>query len=267
MAIPSIKFTSCQAPSADRFCAAIVQLIGRRLGVRTEFVNNVPWSERERGFDEGAIEVCWMCGWPYAERADSRSADFHLLAARVMGDSRYLDQPIYFSDLVVRADSPFQAFDDLRGGSWAYNEPKSHSGYNAVRYLLAKQNGDGRFFRSVIESGSHAASIDRILTGELDGAAVDSTVLDSIRQNDPERASLLRVIGTIGPSPAPPWVMRSTLSPALRHALRNEFLAMHEHPGGRAILEAAGVKRFGAVTNEDYDPIREMAAAGATIQL
>ena len=260
----SVRFTSCQASSADLFCDAIVQLIGKRLGVRTEFVKDLPWKERERGFDEGTIEVCWMCGWPYAERADTLSTDLGLLAAPVMADPRYRDRPIYFSDIIVRADSRFQAFGDLRGASWAYNEPKSHSGYNVVRYFLAKQNIDGSFFGSVVESGSHAASMDLILAGEVDGSAIDSTVLESFGRSCPEIAPLLRVIGTIGPSPGPPWVMRSSLLPTLRDALRREFLTMHDSADGRAILQAAAVRRFGAVNDEDYDPIREMAAASAT---
>ncbi|MBI2828817.1 MAG: hypothetical protein HYX77_06065, partial [Acidobacteria bacterium] len=93
--------------------------MGDRLGVRTQFVGEMPWQKRERGFDRGEIEVCWMCGWPYAVRADSPSAGIDLIAAPVMAGPRYLDRPVYFSDIVVRADGRFDSFKDLRGGSWA----------------------------------------------------------------------------------------------------------------------------------------------------
>jgi phosphonate transport system substrate-binding protein len=262
-----MKFTSCQAPHADPFCDAVVRFIGERLGVRTQFVKDAPWKERERRFDLGDIEVCWMCGWPYADRADSPSADVDLIAAPVMADPRYLDQPVYFSDVVVRADSTFDSFKNLRGASWAYNEPRSHSGYNAVRYFLAKQNLEGGFFGSVVESGSHEASIDLILSRSVDASAIDSTVLEAIRRRRPEITPLLRVIDTIGPSPAPPWVMRASLPQELRDGLRREFLAMHETTEGRAILQPAAVQRFGAVNDRYYDAIREMAAISARIQL
>jgi phosphate/phosphite/phosphonate ABC transporter binding protein len=267
MSIPSLTFTSCQAPSADLFCEAVAGFIGRRIGVRTEFVTNCPWKERERAFDRGEIAVCWMCGWPYAERADTSGADVELIAAPVMADSRYLGRSVYFSDIVVRADSRFRSFDDLCGASWAYNEPKSHSGYNVVRYYLAGRNIDGAFFGSVVESGSHAASIDLILGGTVDASAIDSTVLEAVGRYRPEIVPLLRVIGTIGPSPAPPWVMRSSLSPSVRDALRREFLTMHESLAGRALLANAAVRRFAPVTNDDYNPIREMAALAASVRL
>jgi phosphonate transport system substrate-binding protein len=261
-----LKFTSCQAPSADPFVAELVRLIGKQLGIPTELVNGVPWKEREQQFDRGDIDVCWMCGWPYADRADSRAA-LELIAAPVMADPRYSDRPIYFSDVVVRADSTFKAFQDLRGASWAYNEPRSHSGYNVVRYFLALKKIDGGFFGKVVESGSHASSVDLIVSGSVDASAIDTTVLAAIATRRPEVTSKLRVIETIGPSPAPPWVMRSSLPQSVRDAVRRGFLSLHESAEGRAILQEGALQRFAAVNDKDYDPIREMAALAAATRL
>jgi phosphonate transport system substrate-binding protein len=266
MATPALKFTSCQAPSADPLCEALVEFVGHSMGLPTEFVADRSWKERESAFDSGDIDVCWMCGWPYTERADT-SAAVDLIAAPVMADPRYLGLPVYFSDVVVRADSRFHAFADLRGGSWAYNEPKSHSGYNVVRWFLAEQNITGPFFGSAIESGSHADSIELILRGDVDAGAIDSTVLAAIGRIRPAATRSLRVIETIGPSPAPPWVMRSSLPPALRETLRRAFLTVHDSADGRAILQEAAVLRLGAVTDRDYDPSRAMAATAAAIRL
>lgn len=260
MTRPSLTFTSCQAPIADPFCEAVVRLVGQRLGVPTQFIVDVPWTEREQRFDRGEIQVCWMCGWPYVERADGGLAQLELLAAPVMADSRYLERPVYYSDVVVRADSTFASFADLRGAAWAYNEPKSHSGYNVVRYLLATRSIGSGFFRSVVESGSHQASVDLILRGAADASAIDSTVLEAIWRRRPEIRSLLRVIETIGPSPAPPWLVRSSLPYRLREDLRTAFLTMHETADGREILRTAGVQRFTAVDDRDYDAIRWMTA-------
>jgi phosphonate transport system substrate-binding protein len=261
-----VKFTSCQAPSADAFCAEVVELIGKQLGLRTEFINDLPWKDREGLFDSGDIDICWMCGWPYADRADSR-AGLELIAAPVMADPRYCNRPVYFSDVAVRAESRFETFQDLRGASWAYNEPTSHSGYNVVRYFLTMKNIDGAFFGKVVESGSHAASIELILRGSVDASAIDSTVLSAIILDRPGIKDTLRVIEAIGPSPAPPWVMRSSLSPGLRDAVRDAFLTLHETAEGHVIFERAAVQRFAAVSDQDYDRIREMAAIGAATQL
>jgi len=240
--------------------------MGGRLGVPTQFVHDMPWQEREWRFDLGEVEVCWMCGWPYARRADSSSA-VGLITAPVMAGSRYRDRPVYFSDVVVRADSTFQTFNDLRGAAWAYNERMSHSGYVVVRHFLAQQKIYSGFFGSVVESGSHQSSIELILSGAVDASAIDSTVLEAMQLQRPDIKALLRVVETIGPSPAPPWVVRSSVPKDLRDGLRKEFLAMHESGEGRAILQGAGIRRFAAVDDQYYDAIREMAADAARAPL
>ena len=133
----------------------------------------------------------------------------------------------------------FHSFDDLRGAAWAYNEPMSHSGYNVVRHFLAGQGIFGGFFGSIVESGSHQASLDLVLSRALDASAIDSTVLETIVRLRPEIAPSLRVIATLGPSPAPPWVMHPTVPRDVRNAVRREFLKMHANPDGSGILRDA----------------------------
>src|SRR5213080_3614422 len=77
-------------------------------------------------------DLCFLCGLLYVRVA----AKLEPLAALVLQGERYSGRPIYFSDIIVRADSPLRTFADLRGRSWAYNEPNSHSGYGIVRHHL-----------------------------------------------------------------------------------------------------------------------------------
>ena len=91
----------------------------------------------------------------------------------------YKDLPIYFSDIVVRRDSPFHSFGDLRGAYWAYHEPTSHSGCNLVRYYLANKGANADYFKRVVGSGAHQESLRMLLANEIDGTAIDSTVLRS----------------------------------------------------------------------------------------
>ena len=66
-----------------------------------------------------------------------------------MKHPRYGARPVYYSDVIVHADSSFRHFEDLRGGTWAYNEPGPHSGYNLVRYHLAMRGwGQDPLFRA-----------------------------------------------------------------------------------------------------------------------
>lgn len=232
----------------------------------TEFIADIPWQERQRRLYEGEIDVCWMCSLPYV-RNFSEEAAVELIAAPVMRHPRYERRPVYFSDIVVHADSSFQSFDDLRGASWAYNEPGSHSGYNMIRYHLAVRGMTNGYFSNVVESGSHEDSLRMILDRAIDASAIDSTVLEKELARKPSLEEQLRTIEVLGPSPAPPWIVHRSVPLPIRQALRREFLAMDKDPLGRRILENAGMLQFARVLDLDYDPIRKMDEVASKVEL
>jgi len=253
-----LKLTSIQAPNADAVCALIAGYVGDHLGLSTVFVSDIPWPEREHRLDTGEVHIGWICGLPYVWKADRPDPQIELLAAPVMRPSRYQDQPVYFSDVVVRRDSPYQMFADLRGATWAYNEPHSQSGYNITRSHLTRLGETSGFFGRVVASGAHQTSLRMIVEGEVDASAIDSTVLETELQRFPAIAEQIRIIETLGPSPIPPWVIRKELSADLRAAIRQVFLQMHQNPRGQSILAQGHIARFVRVNDEFYDPIREM---------
>jgi len=260
-----LRFTSCQAEIAESFCRALSAFIGQNLGVPTEFVDAISWQERERLLDRGKIHVCWICGLPYVRKNHDKTT-IELLAAPVMRHERYGGRPVYYSDIVVRGDSSFRSFDDLRGAIWAYNEPGSHSGYNAVRYHLATEGRRAGYFGRVVESGSHQASLQMILERRVHASAIDSTVLEMEFSRNPSMAKKIRAIAVLGPSPAPPWVVHRSVPHAIRVALRREFLSMDKDQQGRRILEDEGILRFVRVSDHQYDPIREMDRIAARVE-
>ena len=162
-----LRFSSCQAPIAESFCEALTEFVGDKLSIRSEFVGDIPWQERERLLNRGDIHICWICGLPYVTKNNEKKT-IELLAAPVMSHPRYDGRPIYYSDVVVRADSSFRSFEDLRGKTWAYNEPGSHSGYNLTRYHLAKEGLGTHYFGRVVESGSHQNSLRMLLEHTID---------------------------------------------------------------------------------------------------
>jgi len=246
------------APSADAVCREIAAYIGQQLGLPVEVVDGVPWPERERLLDAGEIDLCWICGLPYVEKADEGRA-IELCVAPVMQASRYRNLPIYFSDVVVRSGSGYASFDELRGASWAYNEPRSHSGFNVVCCYLAEQGETLHYFSRVVEAGAHQASLRMILSGAVSAAAIDSTVLDAEVRRFPGLAGSFSVIHTFGPSPAPPWVLSKRLPSALRQKVRLCLASMSQHAAGAAVLEDWGIAELRPVDDSAYDAIRATA--------
>ena len=258
----SLTISTCQAPNMDYLSGDLADYLSRQQAIPVQLLMDIPWTERDRLLDAGSIDLCWICGLPYVRKVKRQPGKITPLVAPIMQGSRYQGRPIYYSDVVVYRDSPYQTLADLRGASWAYNEPGSQSGYGVVVYSLAARGLSLAFFGRVVESGAHQNSIQMIVRREVDASAIDSTVLEQELADNPALAPQLRVIDTFGPSPIPPWVVSERVTPEMRQSLRDLLTSMHTQPEGRAILERARIARFTAVEDADYDPIRAMATIG-----
>jgi phosphonate transport system substrate-binding protein len=254
-----IKMVSLMASNADFFYRKLADYLTVRTGISVTAVDDIGWRDRNKLLDEGIAQMGFICGLQYVQKVDAENSGIELLVASVMEPIRYGGKPIYFSEVVVRKDSPFHSLTDLRGRAWAYNEPTSHSGCNLIRYHLSMLGHGAVYFGSFVESGSHQASLQLITEGEIDAAAIDSTVLELELRLCPEIAQEIRVVETLGPSPMPPAVISDRVPVPTRQAICAALLHMHKDEEGAAILSETGAARFVEVRDSDYDAIRWMA--------
>ena len=131
----------------------------------------------------------------------------------------------------MQRDSPAGSFLDLRGSSWAYNDPCSLSGYYNLLKKLAEMGEDEEFFARTCCSGSHLNSRELVASGEVDAAAIDSNVLRIGLRSAPEIRERLRVVETWWPFPIHPAVLHSDLPPELKGRLRAALPRRPPSPG------------------------------------
>lgn len=256
-----LRLTTCMAANTHEPGRVIATYLGKRLGIGTEFILDLPWSERKAALLNGEIEVGWICGLWYAQQARPPHPPLELLATPVYLGMRYANRPVYFSDIVVREDSPVTCFTDLHDATWVYNEPCSLSGYEIMRQALAERGRELTFFGRVVESGGHLLSLAMVADGRADVAAIDSTVWDYAEKTRPGLCAGLRVIDVLGPNPAPPWVISRQVPAGLRAEIREVLLGMHTRPEGHKLLDEGGLFRFAAVEHKDYEAIAIPAGA------
>jgi phosphonate transport system substrate-binding protein len=204
------------------------------------------------------VDFAFICGLPYVRLARETPCPVVLLAAPVLAGPRYEARPIYFSDVIVRADDRAMAFDDLRGRSWAYNEPDSHSGHLVTLFRLHQMGESSGFFSQSVMTGFHQESIKRVLAGEIDASAIDSQVLAVEMLRHPDLWSRLRIIDSLGPSTIQPLVAASHVPGDLRSEVLDVVLGISEASAGRAAFARGMVSRFEAVEDARYDDIRHM---------
>jgi phosphonate transport system substrate-binding protein len=255
----AIRFATFLAPHLYGTYEHIARYVEGKVGYPTELTVG----QSTRDFAAGKIDAGFLCGLPYVRLADSPASPVEPLVAPVLLGERYGQKPVYFSDVIVRSDSSFNSFDDLCGCTWAYNQRTSHSGYNLVCASLLERGQTLHYFGRMVESGSHQRSLELVLEGQADAAAIDSHVLDVALLQNKDLAPRLRVVAVLGPSSIPPVVVAKGVNNELKCRMREVLLMMHDDADGARSLHEGRIDHFVAVRDSDYDDIRAIFARTA----
>ncbi len=239
------------------------ETLGMSVSLTCETRFSGPPRDKPDPFTSGEADLAFMCAPPFFWCLECGVPAELLGVAPVFDDLRARGKPVYFSDVVVLAENPVATFAELRGGSWAYNDLCSLSGYYCLLEQLHTLGENLTFFDRLIASGSHAASLELVSSGRASAAAIDSNVL---RLADFAVKGRINVLTTWGPFPVQPLVVRSGLGSDLKTRLREALLGWRTLPPD---LTALGFMGFAPVTPEHYAPERailracEVQAAGA----
>jgi ABC-type phosphate/phosphonate transport system substrate-binding protein len=182
-------------------------------------------------------DLSWLCGLLTTVLLDSAALDGEIAAAPVFPGR---PGPVYRSVIVSR--SPIDLARDRSGLTLAINEDGSWSGHHALRAHLP---GGSVGFGSVVTSGGHDASIDLLLDGGADVAAIDDTIWEFRAAND-ARLDELVVVDRTREWPAPPFTVSRRASARFGTGVTAALVA----------ATPTGLDRIVAASGADYDPIR-----------
>jgi len=242
-------------------CIHVGRALDRAVVLETELRSSGPMHGDVDPFQDRAeprADLGFLCSPSYLWLSSRPCPSVELVpAAFVFNDPRAAGAPLYFSDVVVRVDHPANRFTDLEGSVWGFNDECSLSGYFATQQELAALGCSGDFFARRERTGSHLASLEALLSGRIDGAAIDSTALLLARRARPELDAGLRVIASFGPFPVQPLVVRSGLAPFLREGLAEALLSFGETGEGVEARARFGLESFARVSDADYDAERD----------
>jgi phosphonate transport system substrate-binding protein len=247
-----LRFVTFLAPNMLPVYRFLAERIGDRLGRPVELVVGTSFDQ----FEQGEVDLGVICGLPYVWLADRRPPPVELLAAPVLAGDRYGGRPVCYSDVIVSRDSPITCLEELRGCSWAYNEPASHSGHTVALYSLVGLGAQLGFFTRVVEAGFHQRAIRLVHEGVVDAAAIDAQVLGVELRDHPGLADGLRVVGSFGPSTIQPVVAASRLPGWLKDQVRDLLAELGDDPTARSALTHGFIQGFAPVDDAAYDALR-----------
>lgn len=237
----------------------MTELTGRPV----EVVRATSYRSVVEGLLRGAVDVAELGPATYIEATEG-DRQITAFATTERSEGVYqLRGAHYQSMLVVLAKIDFSDIDTLKGTRLALTDPGSTSGAMLPRKQFVGRVGMPleNYFGAVSYSGSHARSVQALVSGAVDAAFVASAQLEEAHLAGKLRKNDVRVLWTSGPIPNDPTVYRGQLCEPLKRRITEVFLGEGAGMVLRDYMAAMNAERFVAVDDSLYAGIREVLEA------
>jgi phosphonate transport system substrate-binding protein len=176
----------------------------------------------------------------------------------------------YRAQFNVRCDSGITEFEQLRGGTIAFVDPGSASGYQFPYVTLATTHGiNPDTEMTSIFAGSHDAAALAVYLGDVDvavtfGGSPGSDGRETIEADFPDVKDVVCILGFSDDIPNDGAVVRRGLDPDLVEQITQAMIDLASTEEGQALTQALfNVTDFARIDASAYDIVREVSATFA----
>jgi ABC-type phosphate/phosphonate transport system substrate-binding protein len=237
-------------PQVAALWRGLLAAVVGKAGEPIDIVDHAPPAPISELWNRGDKAAVFMCGLPYS-LAKLRPA---LVVAPIPSPPAFGGHACYWTDFVVRADSPFQALEQTFGYRLALTTPESQSGYAAPLHALMAHGGSKPLYREIIEPRfTPMGALTAVIENRAEVAPLDSYALALLAKYAPDLTAQVRVIKSTEPTAVPALVASGPASPKLTAA----FLAAGADPETRALMDQLLLGSFARPEVKAYDALRE----------
>jgi len=176
----------------------------------------------------------------------------------------------YRAQFNVRCDSGITDFEQLRGGTIAFVDPGSASGYQFPFVTLSQTYGiNPDTEMTSIFAGSHDAAALAVYLGDVDvavtfGGSPGSDGRETIEADFPDVKDVVCILGFSDDIPNDGAVVRRGLDPELVEQITQAMIDLAATEEGQALTQALfNVTDFARIDASAYDIVREVSATFA----
>ncbi|MBG6165588.1 phosphonate transport system substrate-binding protein [Labrenzia sp. EL_195] len=171
--------------------------------------------------------------------------------------------PGYKAVLVSRSDSGIEKIEDIEGKVVGLTDPASTSGNLLPRVSFTKVIGQDLedHFSRVVYTGGHDLSAIAVLEGQVDIAFVATHRLDNVIDRGLAKMEDYNLIWASPVIPQDPFVVSGQLCDELVGQITEAFLTLGDNEEGQEYLKNVNASRFVAMSDDDYNIIRDLKAA------
>ncbi len=226
--------------------------LSKRSGYPLKVVFATSYSDLTKKMHDDPNAIGWTCGAPYVQ-------DHKMYNQQLIAVPTFNHLATYYSIVLTRHVRPEKKLSDFKNGVLAYSDPRSNSGYLAPKYALHKQGINiESYFRLLLNAGNHEGSIEALLSGLADVAAVDEYIWIAYVKANPKAAKKLKEIERMGPYPFTPIVASKGVNKVDIEKLTLTLINMKNNNAGKKILDKFVLNSFVIKTDAFYSPINKM---------
>jgi ABC-type phosphate/phosphonate transport system substrate-binding protein len=202
------------------------------------------------------------CGYPYVTRLKGAVA---LVATPTYAFPGCADAS-HVSFIIRRASDPRRALAEFRGARAGLNGCDSNTGMNLFRATIASVAGGAPFFRAIVVTGSHEASVTAVAGGQADLASIDCVSFALLSRGLPEVIERVAIVAESPRSPGLPFIASARLGASKIRAVREALLGALADPNLAEARAALGLSGARETSPAEYNRVAEIergaAAAG-----
>jgi ABC-type phosphate/phosphonate transport system substrate-binding protein len=254
------------SPQVAELWRLLLATVSEQAGIRATVIEHSARLPIEELWQRTDMAAVFMCGLPFS-RAQPRPA---LIAAPVPSGAEFAGRPEYWSEMVVREDSPFDSIEATFGGRLALTVPNSQSGYAApLQYLMPRARNTPLYKEIIAPVVNPLGAASAVISGAADVAPVDAFAFQLLKKYRSDLTAQVRSIARTAKTPIPPLVASMPLvtppplmarapltPPSGLHRLRSGFTDAHRNTALHSVMAGLLLDRFVAPEPSGYDALR-----------
>jgi phosphonate transport system substrate-binding protein len=220
-----------------------------RLGKKIELVVTTDYSSMIEAMRHGRLDLGYFGPLSYV-LAKSKSDIEAFAGLSEKGDTTYN------AVIIANANAGIDKLEDIAGKDMAYGDPASTSSHLIPKSMLAEKGLIHTRDYNEHFLGAHDAVALTVQNGKAQAGGLSKIIFETLVEKGSIDPAKVKIIAVSRPFPQYPWAMRSDLDPKLKVNIQKAFLELKDPEILRGFKGATG---FGAMTDKDYDVIRDLA--------
>ncbi len=239
----------------------LTKYLERTQGMKVEFVPVNDYPAAVEALVNKQVDLVWFGGFTHVQ-AQIRSGGKIIPIAQREEDTKFR------SVFIAQKKSGITKLSDLKGKQFSFGSQSSTSGSLMPRSFLLEAGIDPeRDFKRVAYSGAHDATIASVVSGRVDGAALDITVWNKFVADKKVDTSKVDVFYTTPPYFNYNWSVHADMPAAQREKIKAALLALSmDNAEGKEILTLNRATRYIATSPENYKGLETAGRSAGLIK-